>query len=349
MNGRRNSELMCVSGRNLDALDRMSGFLLRHSRLIAQEDVDVIADMGVSREDAVRMLLAGACGLDKEERPEDRIMEEQYFRPSLARLSPQEYQQNPYMRLIRFPRAKSGRWEMTRLAYAPYEIFVRDELLRLPDGREIPRLGYFEEEFAYPAVLENGREWMTVTPNEIATMEGAIEQARGDVVAMGLGLGYFALMASEKEDVRTVTIIERDRDVIALVRRQILPQFPQRKKVKILCADAFEFAQRTLPDMAADFVFVDLWHDVSDGAAMYLRMKRLEARCPGKEFVYWIEPSMLAFLRGLALEEWADGKIEAFAGVLNAGMDEEEVRAALRDENLREKAAGLDAQVLGLR
>ena len=285
-----------VSELNLQALELMSGYLTQHPRFITARDVEEVAACGVAREEAVVQLLCAACGLDAR-RPLDRRMIEQFVRPSLARLEPEPLLQNPYMRCIRFPQAVQGRWEMTRMAYEPYELFVRDDLLCLPDGREIPRLGYFDRRFAYPAVLEGGREWMTVTPNEVATMAPALSQVRGRVAVMGLGLGYFAFMASEKNDVRAVTVVERDADVIALFERHLLPQFAHREKVRLVHADAFDLAQAGLDGF--DCAFVDLWHDVSDGAPMYLRMKALEARSPGVRFFYWIETSIRCFLRSL--------------------------------------------------
>ena len=285
-----------VSELNLQALELMSGYLTQHPRFITARDVEEVAACGVAREEAVVQLLCAACGLDAR-RPLDRRMIEQFVRPSLARLEPEPLLQNPYMRCIRFPQAVQGRWEMTRMAYEPYELFVRDDLLCLPDGREIPRLGYFDRRFAYPAVLEGGREWMTVTPNEVATMAPALSQVRGRVAVMGLGLGYFAFMASEKNDVRAVTVVERDADVIALFERHLLPQFAHREKVRLVRADAFDLAQAGLDGF--DCAFVDLWHDVSDGAPMYLRMKALEARSPGVRFFYWIETSIRCFLQSL--------------------------------------------------
>ena len=285
-----------VSELNLQALELMSGYLTQHPRFITARDVEEVAACGVAREEAVVQLLCAACGLDAR-RPLDRRMIEQYVRPALARLEPEPLLQNPYMRCIRFPQALQGRWEMTRMAYEPYELFVRDDLLCLPDGREIPRLGYFDRRFAYPAVLEGGREWMTVTPNEVATMAPALSQVRGRVAVMGLGLGYFAFMASEKNDVRAVTVVERDADVIAMFERHLLPQFAHREKVRLVRADAFDLEQAGLDGF--DCAFVDLWHDVSDGAPMYLRMKALEARSPGVRFFYWIETSIRCFLQSL--------------------------------------------------
>lgn len=282
-----------VDERNLIILERMSRFLNAHPRLITGQDVDEVAACGVSREDAVLMLMGEALGLS-----DDRTMMERYVRPSLARLDPAAVRENPYVREIRFPEKKLGSWQLTQMRYAPYEMFVRDDLLILPDGREIPRLGYFEDTVVYPAVLENGREWMTVTPNEMATMQAAIDHAHGHAAAMGLGLGYFAFMASRKADVERVTVVERDADVIALFETHILPQMKYGKKIRIVQADAFDYAQNQLAALKPDTVFVDLWHDVSDGAPMYLRMKAIEARL-GMRFEYWIETSIASFLKGI--------------------------------------------------
>lgn len=283
-----------VEERNLTVLERMSRYLCDHPRLIEAQDVREIEACGVTRGEAVRMLLAAALGVD-----EDRTICERYLKPSLCALSAEAFRKNTYLQTISFPEAAQGRWQMTHMRYAPYELFVRDDLLMEADGREIPRLGYFEEAVAYPAVLQDGREWMTVTPNEIATMQPAIDAATGDVTAMGLGLGYFALMASEKEDVRSVTVVERDDTAIALFKTHILPQFAHKEKIRIVRDDAFAYAEKTLPQTKTDFVFVDLWHDTLDGAPMYLRMKALESRMPGTPFMYWIETSICAFLRGI--------------------------------------------------
>ena len=280
--------------RNLAVLERMSRYLNANPRLITAQDVREVEACGVSAEEAVRMLFAAACGME-----EDRALCEGYLRPSIRVLPAQPFRENPYLQAVAFPEKRLGRWQMTHMRYEPYELFVRDDLLCLEDGREIPRLGCFAEAFTYPAVLQDGREWMTVTPNEMATMQPAIDAAHGDVVAMGLGLGYFAFMAGRKPDVRSVTVVERDGEVIELFSRHILPQLICREKIRIVQADAFAFAADTLPGMGADLAFVDLWHDTLDGAPMYLRMKALEGRSPGTRFMYWIETGIRSFLRGM--------------------------------------------------
>ena len=157
-------------------------------------------------------------------------------------------------------------------------------------------------------------------------MEEAERRANGQVVAMGLGLGYFAFRASEKPEVARVTVVERDPDVIALFQEELLPQFPNGEKITVVQDDAFTFAEKRLPDFGADFVFVDLWHDTADGAEMYLRMKKFERRT-GAPFAYWIEPSIVALIRGLAHDDaetgraWAERLLKSGARVEDAAAD----------------------------
>ena len=171
-----------------------------------------------------------------------------------------------------------------------------NDIIQTKEGRQIPQIGFFEEEFKFPAVLENGRIWMTITPNEIETMQEAIENASGHVLAFGLGLGYYAYMVSEKENVESVTVVDCNEDVIQLFQQYILPQFKQAAKIKVINEDAFDFAKKHIGEGKYDFVFTDLWHDVSDGIDMYLNMKQYERLSPDTEFMYWIEKSMLCYL-----------------------------------------------------
>src|SRR3954453_11708411 len=103
-------------------------------------------------------------------------------------------------------------------------------------------------------------------------------------------------MVSEKENVESVTIVDMNEDVIQLFEKYVLPQFKNAHKIKIIKADAFEFAQKHMSKGKYDFVFTDLWHDVSDGIDMYLKMKKYESLSPNTAFTYWIEKSMLCYL-----------------------------------------------------
>ena len=186
--------------------------------------------------------------------------------------------------------SQAGAFELGYASYRPYELFVADDLRAYPDGAVLPVLGYFTRPFAYPVLTENGREWMTATPNEINTIRPAAEAAHGHVLTLGLGLGYFAFHALLNPRVERVTAVERSADAIRLFRERILPTFPRPERLTILQADAFAAAPALYQSGQYDFVFADLWHDAADGLPMYERLKQMEV--PGPEYRYWIEKTL---------------------------------------------------------
>ena len=270
-----------------------SRFLSENPRGISREMARQVAECGVSRPHAMALLLAEACGVDSEK---ERDFFEAYFRPALRECQPADYRQNFYLQRIAFPEARQGACRFTRLEYAPCELFVAGDLRRDAVGREIAPLGFFYDGFSYPALLSGDRVWMTVTPLEIETMAGPISRARGNVVAFGLGLGYYPLMVAQKAEVSSVTVVERDPDVLSLFEKHLLPQFPEGRKLRLVQDDAFHYARETLPAAHADTAFCDLWHDAADGLPAYLQMKALETGAPGTRFDYWIEPTLLLYL-----------------------------------------------------
>ena len=186
--------------------------------------------------------------------------------------------------------SQAGAFELGYASYRPYELFVADDLRAYPDGAVLPVLGYFARPFAYPVLTENGREWMTATPNEINTIRPMAEAAHGRVLTLGLGLGYFAFHALLNPRVERVTAVERSADAIRLFRERILPAFPRPERLTILQADAFAAAPTLYRSGQYDFVFADLWHDAADGLPMYERLKHMEV--PGPEYRYWIEKTL---------------------------------------------------------
>jgi len=330
---------------NLRALELFSAYLHICPQFAKAEDVKSLVDeCGVDEETATRLLMAAACGLDGDERPQDRVMEEAYFSRAIHRLNADECRRDPYYQTIRLPEISRGKWRMGYKTIQAYEAFTADDVHVLEDGREIPQIGFFTEDFTAPMVEENGREWMTVTPSEINTMTRDIEAAFGKVAVFGLGLGYYAFMTSEKPEVTEVVVIEREKSVISLFEEFILPQFPHADKVKIICTDAFQYAE-SMGGEHYDCAYVDIWHDVLDGVNMYLRMKRLEKHSPGTKFLYWIEPSMLAWLRGMALMEAGEGIQGPMMTAIGGYTDADDLRRKVSDDNLRRLAPIIPLEV----
>ena len=272
---------------NQTILVRLSRFLQGTADL-GRADVEMLSrEYDLPLETAALMMLSASLGLDTEQ-PEDRMLEEQYLAPGFRLLSPDSYLSDAYRQQIRFPDRADGGWAFVTKSVKPYEVFVRDDLVITDDGREIPQIGAFPNGFSYPAVLQDGREWMTLAPVEIETMREPIRSAHGHVLTFGLGMGYYAYHVSSKTDVADLTIVERDPALIRLFSDYLLPQFPGRSKIEIAEIDAFDYLDRQFDPGRFDSIFCDIWHDVGDGVNLYLRFKHYEKRY-GISMKYWIE------------------------------------------------------------
>ena len=288
-------------------LTRLYANYLEHYNEIINADMmeALCADGEIDYKDGFAAILCQIFGLDIDGTPDDRVLIRDYITPSVRMMDAEKYRKNPYYTNIKIPEVKKGRWELKRERYPAYRGVIADDIVF--DGfREIPPLGFFAEDFEFPAVLEDGNEWMTLTPVDLDTSDEAIARAHGRVVTFGLGLGYYAYMVSEKENVESITVVEKSEDVIAIFKEYILPQFSHPEKVRIVNADAFEYAEHTMPKECFDVAFVDTWRDASDGAPMYERMKRLEHLSPHTDFLYWIENFLISRLRALRFAEICD-------------------------------------------
>lgn len=111
----------------------------------------------------------------------------------------------------------------------------------------------------------DGTPWMSTGLMEQESHAFHVHEARGLVVAAGLGLGMFAFAASGKPEVEQVVVIERHPGVIAAMKAAAaFEDWPGRSKVTIVEADALA------PDLGArltavtggrrpGYLFVDLW------------------------------------------------------------------------------------------
>ena len=287
-----------VRENNFRLLRMFSLYVNERADFITADMVDEVAKLGdLTKKEAFLLLFAEGCGVHPTDGGEDSAFFNNWLAPSVRELDPADFIFDPYYAHIRFPDIRSDQWDLSHQAFKPYQTFIWNDTFPDSELRELPPLGFFSGEFQYPVILENGQEWMLVTPNEICTTKPAVRSARGDVVTFGLGLGYFPYLASLKEDVHCITIIEKDPSAIRLFQEHILPQFEHREKIRLINADAFAFLDKDMSRMSVDFAYVDIWHDAGDGVPLYLRCNKYEKQFPGTEFQYWIEDTMLSYLR----------------------------------------------------
>ena len=277
-------------------------YLERFPEIITKDMVKTLTEDGeISEREAITALLSEIFSLDYAN-DDDRSLIRNYLSKSVCVLDTEKYKNNPYYKNIRIENLKDGEWEFRLESYEAYRAVIVGDMICEDDFTEYAPLGFFRERFDFPAVLEGGNEWMTLTPVDLDTSDEAIERARGKVITFGLGLGYYAYMASEKPEVTSVTVIEKSERLIEFFKKHILPQFPNKDKIRIINQDAFLYAEKEMPSEGYDIAFVDTWRDASDGAPMYKRMKPLEALSPKTEFLYWVEGFLKSRIRALNFE-----------------------------------------------
>lgn len=247
---------------------------------------------GMTEGFALAVLFARDSGLNIDGSRDDMDLFMNQLLPSIRKEDPFDYENDPYLRRVPFPRSADGTWRTLRLSYRPCELFPCGDAHLRPDGRLIQPLGFFDRAFSFPAIFQGEDMWMSVTPNEINTMKGPVSRARGLVLTGGVGLGYYAFRALDKDEVTHVTVVERDESALRLFRDRLLPSFPHPEKLTLLQADAFDVIGRGLAGY--DCVFWDLWHNVSDGLPLYQKLKALEES--GIRYDYWLEDTLKLYL-----------------------------------------------------
>ncbi len=233
-----------------------------------------------------------------------------------------EMTNNPFMKNISFAEKVSGDHEYKYITMKPFELDVYDVPTRVDDIIiDIPRVGCFVDEYRYPALVQtsNSKVLMAITPTFVSTMEDEIRRASGKVLTFGLGLGYYAYMVSEKDDVESVTVIEKEQSVIDLFNEVILPGLPHGDKITIIHADAVDYLNE-LEDGAFDYCFADTWTGAEDIAA-YFAIKEAAKKFRKMKIEYRIEE---AFAMQLSGNVWIE-ILKAFSAAANLNVPNLEV------------------------
>lgn len=156
--------------------------------------------------------------------------------------------------------------ELDRFKLEKFVISERDQIFhRIPQGEYIRLL---DKKKSYSECV------MSDTPMEHRTNYDILRKAHGDVLIGGLGIGMILMPLMEKEEVKSITIVEKYEEIIELVGKQL----PLNDKVKIIHGDIFEntFKRGT----KFDVIYFDIWNYVnSDVYEEMLELKKKYKRC----------------------------------------------------------------------
>lgn len=110
----------------------------------------------------------------------------------------------------------------------------------------------------YIKLTHNGEYVMADTSMEKRTNMDFYCNAYGDVLIGGLGIGMIVLAIQDKPEVKSITVIEKYSEVIDMVA----PQLDFNEKVKIICADVFEWKPEN--GVKYDVSYMDIWNWVNE-------------------------------------------------------------------------------------
>ena len=216
-------------------------------------------------------------------------------------LKAEHYYKNPYLKALKGVTFKEQGWTLANVKRDAYTLCPYQEEYAFGSNYALKMgIATFDKDYIYPSISLYDQEWMSLNQHEIRTMETPIALARGKVLTLGLGLGYFAFMASNKEEVKELHIVEMDLELIKLFNKYLLPLFPHKEKIHIHKADAY-YLINDIHDGDYDYIFSDLWQDVSDGVVSYLKLKSVFVDFKKTTCSYWIEGSIIAYLRLLII------------------------------------------------
>ncbi len=273
-------------------------YLTNYSTSVSKKDITNSLQNGIALKEAFFDHVFSNMQIDTNDKNIIRLIRESKIN-EIKLLNKSEYENNPYYQLIKNIEIVNDDWILNSQYYEAYEGFVYDEIiLNQENYKEYTPLGCFNEKFYYPSIIQKDLIWMSIIPHEINTMNEPINNARGNVLVIGLGLGYFSYMVSNKKCVKSVTIVEKDEKVINIFNKYLLDKFENKKKIKIIHDDAFIYL-KNCPHY--DYVFIDIYHNVGDGFSLYLKLKKYEKLNYADKYDYWIETSLIAMLRRYVL------------------------------------------------
>jgi len=208
----------------------------------------------------------------------------------LEKLNAYAFQNEPYLRNVDLKEVKLNDISIKKIVYEENEfcftnVYSQDEnLLRKYS------IGVFDGIVNTYGMYENDKLIATINPMEINIRANALRNVDKNVLIVGLGLGYFPYMASQKKDVNKITIIEENEDVIRIFKENILPFFENKEKIAIVHDDVTNYKKYI---SGHNFVVVDNLENNEIDQNLYKVLITYEDDFPNTKFFYSFEDCFL--------------------------------------------------------
>lgn len=220
--------------------------------------------------------------------------------PSLF-INIEDYKKTPYHANIKLNKIVDNEFEYNNELLAANILYNVSSLVFDPNKELMDSLVLraFDKPYETTILKQNDTFWMSDTPQEANTIDPYAKKAFGNTLTFGLGIGYFIYMALLNQDVTSITIIEKNIEVIKMFKKYLLPQFIHQDKIKIIHGDAFDYFNKDFISQF-DYTFVDIWQNDQDGFEIINSL--LEQYLPEDDKVdFWIETTCFGFLPSMIM------------------------------------------------
>ena len=112
-------------------------------------------------------------------------------------------------------------------------------------------VGSVEPKDTYTILYSSGENIMQDTTREYREHKQFLKEAHGDILVAGLGLGMINESLMNNPNVKSITIVEKNQEVIDLV----WPHCPKNEKIRLVHADIYDWE----PDSKWDIGWFDSW------------------------------------------------------------------------------------------
>ena len=108
---------------------------------------------------------------------------------------------------------------------------------------------------------------MTSHEFEMLTNQKFLDNAKGDVLIFGLGIGLIVFPLLSDKDVNSITIVETDSGLVNAVY-PIIKNKDHHSKLSIFIEDAFRFETNNIYDT----IYFDIWHSIDESVFDEMRL-----------------------------------------------------------------------------
>ena len=97
---------------------------------------------------------------------------------------------------------------------------------------------------------------MSNDPFEVMTNQIFFEKSKGDVLIFGLGLGWIIFPILDRDDIKSITVVEKNTEIIEFVG-DVLSKKDLKNKLNIIEGDVYDY--HNYLDKKFDFIYFDTY------------------------------------------------------------------------------------------